>query len=140
MRLVITVYAPNKIMVISWLTGAGKKIFYRARYVAYLLFSQLRINGQGKDFARCFFAFRKITLLMAQWPEALLLMEAQGVINIRADAVIPQELHESIAPGGNADNVLIEDGCVVGADYRGCHFSAIAEQLIIEGSVAAPLF
>ena len=77
-----------------------------------LIFAQLGEDGQGQDFAGGALGFGETAFRVAETLERRLQMERDGVVDLRADFALGEELAQAVAAVG-ADDVLVPD--VMGA-------------------------
>ena len=73
-----------------------------------LVGTQFRVNRQGQNLLRRAESFRQVQSLVAEIAVALLLVQSQRIINLRADARLGERFTQCIALAvGHADDILI---------------------------------
>src|ERR1044071_1281412 len=91
--------------ILSILKNLGNPVYN----IILLFFSQLRINRQRERFFRCRFGLREVTLLVSEILETLLQVQRNRIVDLAADVVALQMLHQRITISRHTDHVLMKD-------------------------------
>src|SRR5688500_5196321 len=106
--------------------------------VADLLFRKLGEDRQGQHLPASLLRHRQIPFLVAQVGEALLLVQAQRVVNAAAHAAVGKLLLERVALAAvarHANHVLVVNAAVPARDRRG-NDARVRQHLVVNGGVA----
>ena len=91
---------------------SAEKVANRRHYKLLLVVAQLREDGESQHLSGGAFALRKIAFAVAQGSQRFLLMEREGIVDLRSDTLLGEPCPQ-LVPACDANDVLVVD--VMGA-------------------------